>query len=414
MKGLVRRLDVWAGLAYVSGILIRIWYGFYFRPAARNIYSDMEYYMQVARMLRRTPLSSLGPWDMTHPLGFPTLLAVALGRDLSLGRPAMMQFAVSVLVPPAMALLGWAAFGRRSALLMLIFSSLYFPFIEYGALFLSEIHFIFWTALAFAGLFAATRASSRNRAVALGIGAGVALSLATAMKAVVLPAAATFFLAWAIWLLWQRLSIRPAIGLGLAVLIGVAPLLSVMGSVCTRANRGSLCITGNKAGSDFLLGHYGRIAGIQWGLVDGRTYFFGSPGSYLRHYDARPAVPFAMYDGRANVAEAWKWIGAHPLDAVELSLDHVYDSFFGVGMWPSFANDSWGWAHLSQMIFLALFFFPALWALGKKPKRAWLVISPVAGLILTLLIATGEVRYRIPFDCFFMAVVAAMVTGELA
>src|SRR5260221_14482071 len=106
MKGLVRRLEVWAGLAYVSGIVIRIWYGFYFRPAARNIYSDMEFYLGLARMLRRTPLSGMGPWDVTHPLGFPALLAVALGPQLSLDRPALMQFAVSALVPLAMGLLG--------------------------------------------------------------------------------------------------------------------------------------------------------------------------------------------------------------------------------------------------------------------------------------------------------------------
>src|SRR6184192_2374500 len=106
MSRLVRRLPLWAGLAYVSGLVIRIWYGFYFRPAARSIYSDMEFYLGLARMLRRTPLASMGPWDVTHPLGFPALLAVALGRNLSLDRPALMQFAVSVMVPLAMGLLG--------------------------------------------------------------------------------------------------------------------------------------------------------------------------------------------------------------------------------------------------------------------------------------------------------------------
>src|SRR5207237_5088969 len=110
----------------------------------------VEFYLGLARMLRRTPLAQMGPWDVTHPLGFPALLAVALGRSLSLDRPALMQFAVSVMVPLAMGLLGRAAFGRRTGLLMIIFASLYFPFIEYGALILSEIHFIFWMALAFA------------------------------------------------------------------------------------------------------------------------------------------------------------------------------------------------------------------------------------------------------------------------
>jgi hypothetical protein len=409
----LRRLDLWAGLAYLAGICLRIWYGFYLRPAVSSIYSDMEFYVGLARMLRRTPLSALGPWDVTHPLGFPALLAAALGPNLSLDRPALMQFAVSALVPLAVALLGLAAFGRRTSLVMLIFSSLYFPFIEYGSLLLSEIHFIFWMALTFAALFAATRATSRNRAVALGLAGGVALSLAIAMKAVALPAAATFFAAYALSLLFSRASIRPAIGLALAVAIGAAPLLSTLGSICTHANRGTFCVAGNKAASDFLLGHYGRISGIQWGTDQGRTFFFGSPGSYLRHYDQRVNVPFSIYDNPANAAEAWRWIAKNPAEAAELSLDHVYDTFFGVGMWPSFATGAWGWAHFSQMIFLALLFFPTLFALTKKSRRALLVLSPVMGLLVSVLIATGEVRYRIPFDMFLMAVSGALFTGEL-
>ena len=49
--------------------------------------------------------------------------------------------------------------------------SLYFPFIEYGALFLSEIHFIFWMTLAFAAVPAARGAPGAAR-VALGLAVG--------------------------------------------------------------------------------------------------------------------------------------------------------------------------------------------------------------------------------------------------
>src|SRR6185436_11929354 len=118
MSRLLRRLEAWAGLAWILGIGVRVWYAFVWRPASRSIYSDMEFYLQLARMLRRTPLSSLGPWDVTHPLGFPALLAVALGPNLSLDRPAEMQLVVSVLVPLACGLLGWATFGRKTGLTM--------------------------------------------------------------------------------------------------------------------------------------------------------------------------------------------------------------------------------------------------------------------------------------------------------
>ena len=71
---------------------------------------------------------------------------------------------------------------------------------------------------------------------------------------------------------------------------------------CTRANRGEVCVTGNKVASDFLLGHYGRIANIEWKPEGYDLVRFGSPGAWLRHYDAHARVPFAMTDGPANRA----------------------------------------------------------------------------------------------------------------
>ena len=41
-------------------------------------------------------------------------------------------------------------------------------------------------------------------------------------------------------------------------------------------------------------------------------------------------MPFSMTDSAANEAEAWRWIGKHPGEAIVLSLDHIYDTFFGV------------------------------------------------------------------------------------
>ena len=43
----------------------------------------------------------------------------------------------------------------------------------------------------------------------------------------------------------------------------------------------------------------------------------------------------------------------------------------------------------------------------------FLVLSPVLGLAFTVAMATGEVRYRIPFDGFFIVVACALVTREL-
>jgi hypothetical protein len=208
---------------------------------------------------------------------------------------------------------------------------------------------------------------------------------------------------------------------GAVCALAAAPLLGVLTRACTRANRGEVCVTGNKMASDFLLGHYGRIANLEWKPEGYDLVRFGSPGAWLRHYDTRARVPFAMTDGPANRAEAWRWIWANPGEAVVLSLDHVYDTFLGPAMWPGFDHSAWPLAHLSQYAFIGFLFVPMLLvgaALARQGARVAattstaLAFAPILALAVTVAIATGEVRYRVPFDMFFIVIVCAFVVGD--
>ena len=175
-------------------------------------------------------------------------------------------------------------------------------------------------------------------------------------------------------------------------------------------------------GADFLLGHYGRIADIAWGADRGHAFQFGSPSTWLRHYDTRAHVDFPITDSAANSAEAWRWIHAHPFEAVVISLDHLYDTFFGPTIWPTMNGPRWTWAQLSQYAFILLLFVPCVLVCERIVKRGWraaltsrgaLVLAPIVSLAVTVAIATGEVRYRVPFDIFFITTACALVAGEL-
>jgi hypothetical protein len=329
--------------------------------------------------------------------------------------------------------MGYVAYGRRTGLLAVVFASLYFPFIDYTALSLSEIHFIFWLALAFSAFFGMRRVRRRGVALAMAAGGGLALSIAAALKSVALPAAFLFFLVDAVALALTRRPGEPLSALWPSfkpwllrlALVGIAvtPLLSVLARVCTRANNDRFCVTGNKMGSDFLLGHYGRIADIEWKGPRGDQFIFGSPGAVLRHYEQRKTVHFSMTDSDANKQEAWRWIGKNPGEAIVISLDHVYDTFFGSSMWPTFNHASWPYGHITQYVFIVFLFVPALLACGGIVRRGWravltsrtaLVFAPIAALTVTVAVATGEVRYRVPFDIFFIAISCAYVVGDLA
>lgn len=430
VRAVLRHPALGVFLVYLFGAAVRVNYTLNFHPPADFITSDMEMYVALARKFVGSG-GPLQPWDVTHPLGYPALLAFLISGGGSLARVAALQIVVSCLVPLALGLLGAAAFGRRTALAAVAFASLYFPFIEYGALFLSEIHFILWLTLAFAAFFGALHV--RRRAVSLGLAAagGLTLSIAIALKSVALVAGLAFFAAEALALLVARPTggpswrsrLRPWLLRGMLAAVAAAPLLGALARVCTRANRGHFCVTGNKPGADFLLGHYGRVADIAWAADEGNRFQFGSPSAYLRHYLETARVPFPLTDNAANSAAAWHWIFGHPFEAVVLSLDHLYDTFFGVAMWPTFNTGWWPYAHLSQYAFVVFLFLPAVFVcvgIAKRGARAlvtsrtFLVLSPVLALSLTVAIATGEVRYRIPFDVFFIVIACALVVGDIA
>jgi hypothetical protein len=421
---------LWVALVYACGVAVRVIYTLYLQHADALVYSDMGLYVGLARrMAAGLPLVRA---DVTHPLGYASLLAFLFAR----GGPATaihVQLVVSCLVPLAVGLLGAAAYGRRTGYLAVVFATLYFPFVEYGALFLSEVHFIFWQTLAFASWFAARRVQRRAAALGLTAAGGLCLSIATALKSVALPAAFLYFVVEGVALVISRPGEGPLrarlarlegwLVRGAIVALAAAPILVGFARVCTRANDGKFCVTGNKMGADFLMGHYGRIADVEWRL-DGQDQFrFGSPGALLRHYDTHARVPFSITDNAANTAEAWRWIKANPGEAIVLSLDHIYDTFFGSAMWPTFNSSMWPFGNLSQYVFIVLLFVPAVLAcaaiLGRGLRaaltsRTALVLAPVLALTITVVIATGEVRYRIPFDVFFIVLACAWAVRDLA
>ena len=427
-RHLLRHPAVGVLLVYVVGVILRVDYALRLHRPEAYISSDMSLYVNLARRIAFSD-EPLGPWDVTHPLGYPGLLAYLISGAGSLARAAHFQIVVSALVPLALGLLGWAAFGFGTALVAVGVGSLYFPYIEYGALFLSEIHFTLWLVLTFAALFAARNAERFGPRLALSLAAGVALSVAASFKAVAMFAAGVFFAVDALALLvappgglaaWKPRLMR-WLTRGLAAAVGAVPLLTVLARVCTRANRGKFCMLG-KMGADFLLGHYGRIADMAWAPDEGHDFQFGSPSAYLHHYEPHARVPFSIMDNEANRAEAWRWIFAHPGEAIVLSLEHIYDAFFGAAMWPSFGYPSWPLAQLFQYLFVVFLLGPTVFACARVLRggfrafltsRTLLVLSPVIGLMVTIAMATGEVRYRIPFDAFFIVLTGALATGEL-
>ena len=190
-------------------------------------------------------------------------------------------------MPPAVGLLGAAAYGRRTGMLAVMFASLYFPFIEYGALFLSEIHFILWLTLSFAALFAAHHAAAGARRLALAAAGGVALSIAAAFKSVALPAAFLLGRRRGVALLVARRRpptrrralaqrLRPWLLRWAVVAVAAAPLLGVLARACTRANAGPLLRHGQQGRRPTCCSATTGASGRSSGRPAGRRHDSGS------------------------------------------------------------------------------------------------------------------------------------------
>jgi hypothetical protein len=89
---------LWVGLVYLCGVAVRAFYTFHVQPPERFITSDMYFYVTLAQkfLVSKGPVD---PSDVTHPLGYPALIAFLISGGGSLARVVGLQFLVSCLVP---------------------------------------------------------------------------------------------------------------------------------------------------------------------------------------------------------------------------------------------------------------------------------------------------------------------------
>jgi len=435
--------DVLALVVFALGAAWRAAHLLKYHDPRKFVYSDMQMYVDLGKRISK-PGYKLRPSDVTHPPGMTEVISYFFKADATLQKLVWFQLGVTMLVPLAVGALGWLAFDKKTGRWALVLASLYLPFVDYGGYFLAEIYLTLTATLTMVCYLGAVRLLSppalaaspdkvekhpyRERAgarksfsippkarlplaLAIAVAGGIFFSCAMIMKMVAAPAILSFL---GIHALFTRgASFRRKLLLVGALLLGAAPLSQWQAERCTRGNGGKFCPGSNKAGADFLMGHIGRVQGVVWKDPKARgTIGFGSPAAYQHGYRDKPEFAFAITDNDANRAAAWDWIREHPGQAFVLSLEHVWDSFGGSLPWPAVATGFWPGSQLFHYLFLLFLFFPSLvlmldlarqkGMLGLLRSTELALMAPIFGVVVAVMMATGEARYRAPWDMVFI------------
>jgi 4-amino-4-deoxy-L-arabinose transferase-like glycosyltransferase len=363
----------------------------------------MALYLGIARKLV-IPGYEMVKLDVTHPPATSWLIAQFYQLDPSLFGVMVFQVVVASLIPLAVGGLAWVAFDQRCAAWAVAISSVYFYHVEYAGFFLSEVYMMFLIPACMACYLLATTAKTGFRRATFAIVCGLVFVVAVAFKTVAGPALVGFFAVH--WLLTTGRRKPKTLAL-LAMILSSAPGFTLISQRCTKANGGTFCLQSNKSASDFLLGHYDRVSSIQWSDAT-----FGSPGAVQHGYSLVRAVPFSITDKDQNMATAWDWIFTHKLEAVVLSFEHVFDMFAPNPPWPTTWMPEWPIAQAHMYLFIVFLIWPSCLLLfdiatvngplALLRSIEFAIACVLGGVSLGVFIATGEPRYRLPFDCVFI------------
>ena len=408
-----QRRIVWTSI--IVGALVRALYVFVLHPEVDHVYSDMEGYVHRALAWAAFGGAAEGVADTVYPPG-PTIYFALLARaDPTWRVAAVAQWAVSFGIIGLVWSIARRLHGNATAMVALAVASVYLPLIHYAGLFLAENPFTLAGLAAFRLFLVAIDATDFARATGWALVAGLAAGIAASLKGTVLASIVVVGVVWVALAVRQRRQHIPGVVIG--ALAGAVLVMLPLAQRCTNLVRTHVCIASTNGAMNVLMGHYGDVGPFYWyDDAHNSWWTFETPSAVLHGYTARVDLPFPPYDERANLALAKDWVKAHPWQALRSSFEHVGDLVAGRTLWP--AAELWGvdWGAVWQWLFWLFVLPPALVRVAVKLPSMLrldaaaaadaLLVAPLAGLAATAFLTIGEVRYRIPFDAFFIILAA--------
>jgi hypothetical protein len=392
MDSRLRRRIGYAALAVA--LIIRVT-SVYFYPLSDRNFSDMANYANIAKDLHE------GVWKPTHffqPIGFAYV--VYLFQSTFSDWEQALGLSQSVLSTATLWFMWKAAhhsFGPQVGLAALLLGSVHVPWIALNLFALSETTFTFLlSVLLWVSLKVVERESHGWAAVW-----GLVFMLAFWIKGTHVLMAPLFLwgvMQWRRWS-WQAMS-RIAAPVGTVLVLGLA-----LHGLLTYRTIGTVQLSASAGGLNFVEGKCPLKLNTD---SDGRTWFsplYSQLGYSGRMYWERPFTDSSYF-----MSEGLRCIQDDPLVLLQ-SFENIPYLFIGNVLWPattiSVAEEVrlhgvfWGCFLIVGLVGWSRAMWPVL-RLDKPMLIVWAV--PIVSLFLCVYIFKSEIRFRVPFDVFFIPV----------
>lgn len=411
-------LTALAVVSFVLGVAFRAQYIFVSHPAERYVYSDMGTYTHFAHRLF-DPSAEFSKYDSVYPPGGGIYYGTLFKID-GFNAVYYAQFLLSVCIPLLLGAIGYVLYGRRVAEIGIILSSIYPSFVMLAGFVLSENPYIAFHLLSFLLILLALRTQTILWSLVFGLGAGLALGITSSFRSVALYTMVPVMVLVAVLICVRggRTHRYAAFAFGAGLLALLIPLTIW----CTTLMGGKICVGSTNGAMGVLQGHHGNVGVFNWYDTErSAKTTFANPTALQKGMLDEVHLPFGPYDSAENIAEAFRYIKAHPVESLGTSFRHIYDLFHGTLPWPMSHTSDRNLVAFSESWFLVVIFFPALMylLLRTAPRTRGnvsrgfedgVVLAPLLGIIIVVFLTIAEPRYRIPYDPFLMLLAARAYT----
>lgn len=376
-------------LLLLSGFSIRILYAYFGPILSEHVWSDMEIYARISDSISR------GEWKEAHffqSIGYPLFIAFLRWIITPAGYLlSIIQAICSCLTLFFMYRLTLLSLGKKVAVPALLVGSLHLPWILFSNFALPET--IFTTLLSGCALLSFEIVTSEKPRMKSCVLFGILFIMAFWLKGTHALWAPLFF--GALLLKKKKAAMKPVLIMGSVMALGIAGH-----GYLTYEKIGKIQLSASTSGLNFIEGKCPDKKN-----TDTQGYTWQSPLYYQLGFHSGKTWNRPFTDSGYYMKEGLKCIQKDPFIMIQ-SFESIPYLFFGNAMWPFNQLPVARYTRIYELFFAAFLIvgLSVFMARVRNTEQLIIWLIPVLSIFLTVYIFKSEIRYRVPFDVWFIPI----------